>query len=387
LVAILSTRLRLPPSSTSGDLILTCIRYSLGAGSPQAVAESARDFQHWPAFLDTAEGHGLLPIVAACFDSCGIPAPDSVYERLGSALRQNAKRVLVMTEELTRLLGLLEAAGVPVLAIKGPVIANTLYADPAYRFFTDLDLLVPPARVPDARRILFRAGYEPSRSVREQSIFQFTELSLENPRTGVHVDLHWELTPKDWIASMPPGLWDRTRTVLVGGSAIPTLGEADTFLHLCVHGGKHGWTSLNWLVDLCSQILKSPGIAERSLELVNPRSEVAAMVRFGLAASAVVASEVVQAAGGPDSLAKRVVHERLSGVPHDETSLSRLRFQSTLGLPRFTIFRFAVRRLFIPNQDDWDTLPIRQRRLLFLLVPWRLLRLTWRLASGAVQRS
>jgi len=335
--------------------------------------------------------HGLLQIVAACFDSCEIPTPHSVHDTLASALRHNAKRVLVMSEELTRILRLLEAAGVPALALKGPVIAHTLYADPAYRFFTDLDLLVPLAHIPDARRILSGAGYDPSGSAktaiaREQSVFRFTELSLENARIGVHVDLHWELTPKDWIASMPRGLWDRTRTVLVGSSAIPTLGEEDTFLHLCVHGNKHGWTSLNWLVDLCSQITRSPGIAERSLNLLNPRSDVAAMVGFGLAACAVVAPEIVQPAGEFNSLAERVVHEALSGVLHDETSLSRFRFQSSLGMNRLAIFRFAVRRLFVPNQDDWDTLPIQQRRLLFLVVPWRLLRLTWRLASGAESR-
>jgi len=373
---------------TSGDLILACIRYALGVGSRHTVSEGARDFRDWPAFIETAEVHGLLPMVAGCFDSCGISAPDSVCETLARALRQNAKRVLVMTEELSRILGLLEAGGIPALAVKGPVLAHTLYADPAYRVFTDLDLLVPRGVVPDARRILSGAGYEPSGSAktsvaREQSIFRFTELSLENARIGVHVDLHWELTPQDWIASMPPGLRDRTRTVLAGGSAIPTPGEEDTFLHLCVHGGKHGWTSLKWLVDLCSLITRSPGIAERSLRLVNPRSEVAAMVRFGLAASAVIAPEMLPSAAEIDLQAERVVRDRLGGMPRDETSLSRLRFQSSMGLSRLAIFQFAVRRLFVPNQDDWETLPIQQRRLLFLLVPWHLLRLTWRLASGA----
>ena len=137
--------------------------------------------------------------------------------------------------------------------------------------------------------------------------------------------------------------------------------KEDTFLHLCVHGGKHGWTSLNWLVDLCSQIIRSPDIAERSMRLVNPQSEVAAMVRFGLAAAAVVAPEIVQSAGGFNSFAERVVRGGLSGVLQDETPISRFRFQASLGLNRLAIFRFALRRLFIPNQDDWDTLPVQHR--------------------------
>ncbi len=374
-------------------LLIACIRNSLGVGSDREVVQTAGNVGDWSDVLDTAESHGLLPLVAACFDSCGAAAPDRVLNALEDAWRRNAKRVLLMSEELNRIYRTLETAGVPVLAVKGPVSASTLYDDPACRIFNDLDLWAPFASVPQVRRILSRCGYEPSGSpkmtvAREAAIARFTEISLENSDNGVHVDLHWELTPKDWYVSLPPDFCERTRMVQVGNCSIRTLGEEETLIHLCVHGAKHGWSSLNWLVDLCSLILRSPGIAGRALRLLPSDSSAAVMVRFGLASAAVICPGISRVEELPEipaamrKLAHKVVWQGLSGAARDETILSRLRFQLSLGGNGLALLWFVARRLLTPNQDDWGTLPIRRRGWLFLLVPWRLLRLTWRVVSA-----
>lgn len=369
---------------------MASIRYALGAGPESDVTAAAGDFSDWRALLEIAEAHGLLPLAAGCFDACGVRPPADVESALTAALRQNAKRVLVLSQELNRILPRLEAAGVPVLALKGPVSAHALYADPAWREFCDLDLLTPFDRLAEARRVLSACGYEPSGPARtevprEASLSRFTEISLENAENGVHVDLHWELTPKAWYASMPAGLWERTRTVSIGGHAVRTLGEEDTFLHFCIHGAKHGWSSLSWLVDLCSLILRAPGIAERSLKAPGLDAHAARMVRFGLAAASAVIprDHPLDAPERFRARARAIVDDALSQTPREETLRTRLRFQWSLGGNKLAMSRFLFGRLFIPNQDDWATLAIRNRRLQFLFVPWRLLRITRMLLSSA----
>jgi hypothetical protein len=373
----------------SSELLAACVRYSVGAGTPLEVAEAARRFDDWSGLLIAAEKHGLLPRMAGCFDACDVGAPDQILSTLELAFRENAKRVFVMSVELTRICQRLEAENIPALAIKGPVTAHTLYDDPAYRVFCDLDIFVPREHLTDARKILSDCGYQPSGASRI-GIARFTELSLENAANGIHIDLHWELTPPDWYVSMPDGMWERTRRVAILGCEVQTLGEEDTFLHLCIHGAKHGWSSFNWLVDLCSLTGRSPGIVGRSLALLDPKSRAIPMVWFGLAAVAVLlpnqaASSRINIPHHLRALAQKTVRNTLSGAMRDETVFTRLAFQWSIGGNRLAICRFIFRRLFIPNQDDWSTLPIRHRRLLFLLVPWRLVRRTWEVISTAAR--
>lgn len=354
--------------------IIVCIRYNLGLACASDVVQAFRDFRNWPALVRTAERHGLLPLISDCLDSCGVSVPEAELHR---ALRLNAKRVMLMTEELNRVFRRLEAAGVPTIAFKGPVSASALYDEPAHRVFCDLDLLVAREHVMHARSILCDCGYRASGSphvatARERNLFRFTELSLENPANGIQIDLHWELTPADWFIAMPSGIWERTRTMLIDGQSVRTLGEEDTFLHLSIHGGKHGWSNLTWLVDLCSLILRSRGIAERSLRLIDGESGIAGMVRVAQAAAAVILPDLPVRM----ELTEKTIGAALAGTMAEETFLSRLEFQWRIGGNRAAICRFLLKRLFTPNEDDWNSLPARHPRLLFLLVPWRLLRLT-----------
>jgi hypothetical protein len=373
----------------SSELLVACIRYSVAAGTSLEIAAAARRVDDWPGLLIAAEKHGLLPLIAGCFDASDVRPPDQILCALERSFRENGKRVFVMSAEATRICQRLEAENIPALAIKGPVTAQTLYEDPAYRVFCDLDLLVPREYLVDARKILSDCGYELSGSP-QIGIARFTELSLENAANGIHVDLHWELTPPDWYVSMPAGMWERARRVPILGREIRTLGEEDTFLYLCIHGAKHGWASFNWLVDFCSLISRSPGIVGRSLALLDPKSKAVPTVWFGLAAAAVLlpnqaANSGINIPPHLRALAQKTAGNALSGAMRDETVFTRLAFQWSLGGNHLAICQFMFRRLFIPNQDDWSTLPIRHRRLLFLLVPWRLVRRTWELISAAAR--
>ncbi|SIR46330.1 Uncharacterised nucleotidyltransferase [Priestia flexa] len=45
-------------------------------------------------------------------------------------------------------------------------------------------------------------------------------------------------------------LWQRKRRSALTSSPVFFLGEEDLFLHLVVHGARHGWFRLRWLVDM-----------------------------------------------------------------------------------------------------------------------------------------
>src|ERR1700681_921232 len=64
-----------------------------------------------------------------------------------------------LTGKLLRLLELFQAAEIPVIPLKGPVLAQILYGDPVLREFEDLDLLVRKRDVLRALQLLNAHGY------------------------------------------------------------------------------------------------------------------------------------------------------------------------------------------------------------------------------------
>src|SRR4029453_10505026 len=82
-----------------------------------------------------------------------------VLERRGGSRREAASHHLVVRGVLSRVGAVLDAAGIPWLVFKGPVLSSSVYCDPGMRRYSDLDILVPPDRFPDAVIAMEAAGF------------------------------------------------------------------------------------------------------------------------------------------------------------------------------------------------------------------------------------
>ncbi|WP_319825163.1 nucleotidyltransferase family protein [Thalassovita sp.] len=72
--------------------------------------------------------------------------------------RANTARNARAIQQMTEIGNLLDAQGIPTLALKGAAdVLDPLHTDPAFRYISDLDLLVPQDRISDAARCLRRA--------------------------------------------------------------------------------------------------------------------------------------------------------------------------------------------------------------------------------------
>ncbi len=81
-------------------------------------------------------------------------------------------------------------AGVPALVLKGCLLGYLVYPRPEQRWRSDLDLLVSPSCIDDAREVLRATGYKPA--------WQTTGGTPSHQQTwirpsGPQIDLHWQL--------------------------------------------------------------------------------------------------------------------------------------------------------------------------------------------------
>lgn len=191
---------------------------------------------------------GVAGTVPATGAAAGVPAA------LEAARARDLARHLRVLADLDGLAEVLDAAGVPWLVFKGPVLAETVHPRPDLRTYHDLDVLVAPAAFPDAVAALERAGF--GVADRNWHALRDDRRGQVHPvlRLGTVADLHWDLLITAGLRSQlrvdVAPLFDRAGPVTLGGRSVLTFGPVDTLAHLCLHAGLAGGHRLLWLKDI-----------------------------------------------------------------------------------------------------------------------------------------
>ena len=198
----------------------------------------------WDRLLALAEAEDVLPAVAyAASVGQWRSVPAATHRRLVEALAASRARSLVMTRALARVVRRLAAEGIDIIPLKGPVLAETVYPDPALRPFSDLDLLVRPADRRRADVALRRLGCVPVADAHswEFDIDHDGATVYEAP-DGVRIDLHWVLLTEAryaWNRSQANAVWTRAVPMTLAGERVQALAPEDQVLHLATHFAVH----------------------------------------------------------------------------------------------------------------------------------------------------
>ena len=183
--------------------------------------------------------------------------PEQFLNTVHALCQTNARRNLALTRELLALMALLDRAGLPALAYKGPVLAQRLYGELGMRQFSDLDLLLPPDSIPEVRRVLTAAGYrrvQPHSALSERQEKAFLKDEWEYHFVSPHsvfIEIHWRLLPPEMGASaLFETVWGDTQAIDLLGTRVQTLGQEDMLLFLCLHGAQHRWAQLELALNI-----------------------------------------------------------------------------------------------------------------------------------------
>jgi hypothetical protein len=231
--------------------VLALMRAALGTpGLPDILPTTEAD---WGKLGACADHHR----VTAFLDQC-LPAdskttlPESLQERMRHIRDRLSAHAVVQAQELVRLVQRLESAGITAISVKGPLLSRQLYGDPLLRPSADLDLLLKPADAARADALLREAGYRRLRpdfelTPRQQREYFKVQYEFEylSPPPPVRVELLWRL---EGIVRQTDA-WARDNRQELAGHSIRILPPAVNALYLCVHGARHGWCQLFWLLD------------------------------------------------------------------------------------------------------------------------------------------
>lgn len=234
----------------------------LNPAEPQNPHWSAAD---WQTFQFASRVHGVAPLLQAKLAA----APwleESMRDWLDEQAQLNHLRLTRMQAELQEILALFHRRQIPLLPLKGSVLAPVYYPHPGLRPMADLDVLVRPDDFAASASLLAELGYQQETVHWKHTEFckpdnqRVVSTAGEHPDNPRKLELHRhcretfggptvELTELMW-ANAAPGR-------LLGQPALLPRPEA-LWLHLLVHATYHIWQGKGRLIHLYDLALLTP---------------------------------------------------------------------------------------------------------------------------------
>jgi hypothetical protein len=260
----------------------------LDVHGPCPVAEIER--VDWPVLIRAAGAAKLLPTLAARTLPVASAIPDAeARATLRASLEQTTVHNTRTLAELARATGILRAAGIASVAMKGAALLTRHYPRPGMRYTYDFDLLVEPERIDEAVTRLRAAGYGDSsngprlgvdgRPIAETARWRRHATSPLTAPSGVHVDLHHAVPTSGFAAGGGFRGWlARAEPVQVQGEAVSICGADDLAVHLCEHFAlQHSANPVNTPRLLCDLRAVFPGEVPWPRLLAGPGAQRAAV--------------------------------------------------------------------------------------------------------------
>ena len=341
----------------------------------------------WADFVRLTLAHAMLPVAWKMLSPHRSLLPELVTGDLQAAFDANARRNLRLLGELRIALRDLDAAGIRAVPWKGPLLAERAYGDLALRQFYDLDILLRPTQLRAARERLAASGFRPEKQmtqVEEQTYVEHQgELELVRPTDGLWLELHTAIVPT-YYARGPSSadLWQRIRPTRLGRATVWALDEVDEFEALCVHGSKHRWDRLAWILDV-TMMSRSLTSEQWTRLLDNARRHgTLRMVLLGLLLARDVCGADLPAPAAREAGRDRTARA-LALTATDELFDPRprrfdgLTFHARMRERASDRARYLLSVMYTPSGADWEALSL-PRPLFRLYAVTRPVRLAWK---------
>ena len=308
-----------------------------------------------------------------------------------------------LLRELLRLHQVFEAAQILVIPYKGPLLARIAYGSFLRREYLDLDFAVEQKNIPETVAVLESAGYCPQFDPREahagQNGFAPGQYSFLSHPHKILAEFHTERTLRYFPIPIDfQDLTGRLMTVEIGGQRLRTFSIEDTLVMLCVHGAKHFWERLGWVLDIATLVAAQP-VDWTLLNRIAAKMESTRVLHLGLylahdlfeALLPGQLREEISRDPAVQNLAEKV-YEQYAGVSHPIAGvLPRAVFRVRSRDKFWPGLRHLLRLGISPTERDLQTvrLPRSLAPLYVLVRPWRLLGeygLGWKRRAASMPR-
>jgi putative nucleotidyltransferase-like protein len=318
-------------------------------------AEASISREVWPQLMATLIDQRLTGFAVAAAEEGSLSLSSEQAEELLVGHRNAMLQVLALERHLVTLSKALEDAGVEMVLLKGSALAHTVYPDPSWRPFADLDFLVRGEDFQHACEVIadggFRRGLPEPRAGFDVRFGKAAELTMEG---GPTIDLHRTLVVG------PFGLWldldelfAGTAPFTVGGRVIRRLDDSSLLLHACLHASLGWWPPLLMPVRDVAQVTSYAKVDWDVVAERTRRWRLAAVVRhaFKTAQDRLGAPVPEEARAVLAIQPRRKERRALEAYTTDRRQRGGTAISTLRAIPGLRAKTAYVRALLFPNRD------------------------------------
>ena len=238
------------PLSAELRLAVECCRFSFQ--KPLQAPGTVPQDVDWASFARIVRFHRIEGMAARFVAENETSVPEPIRVGLSEAAAQITRHNLEASAACRKLNRDFEAAGVPLLFLKGLAVGALAYRTPMVKAAVDVDLLIDPMDLGKSVSLLRQLGYAlsaPSESALATWHRWWKESVWTKVSPALQIDLHTR--PSDNPLLIPNlSAHSRRRMVDVGnGVVVPTFADEELFAYLAVHGASSAWFRLKWISD------------------------------------------------------------------------------------------------------------------------------------------
>lgn len=211
----------------------------------------------WDEALPALHRNGLFPL---CEAYLGRQTEDAVPSNIRRSIRVacmiTSMQMKVKLLKMRCILSALSDADVEYIVVKGVAVARTVYSNPSYRPYGDVDIVIRERDWKRAHTVLERCGFVASHGCGElvpkiipEAIIQ--EIPYWNERDQLLLEVHFEdILYSGMAARDVDGFWNRSRVIDLDGLPVRVMCLEDQLVHLCAHLHFDGAKRLIWFTDI-----------------------------------------------------------------------------------------------------------------------------------------
>lgn len=341
----------------------------------------------WEYIIQIAAHHRVIPLLYLNISKVKPETvPDNVKKKLRDFYLANTSRNLFLSARLVNALGLLEAHNIKAIPFKGPVLAQVVYKDVAFRQFSDLDIIVSRQDAIKAKNLLVDNGYRIAVKFAENNEDDYIKYEnffpLVSTDNNVNIDLHWELSGRYTLTPMYlEDFVSRLGQSTLTGKEVCIFSTEDLLLYQCIHATSHCWGTLEMISCLAELITSNSEIDWDLVVRLADKYKTKRLLLLGLHLTQILFSVDL-----PEHISERIILDQRVIRLADKISFNLFNekkgtFRSELSW-RFSLLHFwvrdntidgmnyVVRLLTLPTIKEWNRLPL-PKSLIFLLYFFR----------------
>lgn len=350
----------------------------------ESAANLVQQSLNWEYLFAIASAHGLVPLLQKELSKFTDLIPLHALSHLKRESVSNTQTVLHLISKQTRVLKLFKENEIPVATFKGPVLSHMAYGEIALRQAGDIDLLIHRRDFAQAKSLLESLGYQmfPKLTPAQLAshLHHHCEITFMRDDWFTVIDLHWQLAPKAFVFNLETDeVMSRLQSISLAGTMVETFGAEDSVLYQSMHGAKHLWRRLEWVIALAGSVRL--GVDWDLLIQSAQRTRMTRMLALGLRlvgefGDVPIPSRVLATIDADKAMERLSVKIRAQIFsirgPADsrETNLYNLRIMDR----KRDALISALRAIFVPTFTDWQTvkLPASLHPLYYAVRPLRL---------------